>query len=95
MSETPTSTTLTLSAPATAGRTGSFTFTLVPPQQRIVSFYACVATRGTCTASNAIVHAVVNFNDVASPGYACNTSSTTTCGTSMVIDQWVVSKASH
>lgn len=93
-SETNTAHTVTLSAGAIAS--GTFTFTLVPHQQRIVDFYACLATSGTpCTSANAVVRAKVNFNDVSSPGYDCNATTTTTCGTSMVIEQWVVSRASH
>lgn len=93
VTETNTAHTVTLSANAFA--TGTFTFTLVPHQQRIVNFYACLATTAPCSATNALVRAKVNFNDVASPGYDCNSTTTTTCGTSMVIEQWVVSKASH
>lgn len=90
VSETNTAHTAKLSAPATS--TGTFTFTLVPPQQRIVNFYACLVTKGTCSKTNYLVHAEVDFNDVASPTYACSKSTTKTCGTSVVVDQWIVNK---
>lgn len=95
--ENNTAHTVTLSASATTSSTVStpIPFQLVPPQERIINFYACIATRGTCTASNSQVHAVVNFNDVSPPAYECSKMATTTCGTSMVIEQWVSELASH
>jgi hypothetical protein len=96
VSETNSAHTATMSAPATLkAKTALETITLFPPRERVVSFYACVATRGTCTSANSLLHAVVDFNDVSSSGsYACSSTSTTTCGTSLVVKQWVVTRAS-
>jgi|GEM_PF-2487021 len=89
-SETNAAHTALLSAMATL--TGTQTIVLVPPQQRIVNFYACLATTGTCTSSHFLVHAVINFSDVSAAGYECSASTTKTCGTSMVIEQWIVDR---
>ncbi len=98
VSETNSAHTATMSASATL-RTPTTPalepITLFPPRERVVSFYTCVATRGTCTSADSLLHAVVDFNDVSSSGsYACSSTSTTTCGTSLVVKQWVVTRAS-
>ena len=93
VSETNSAHTATMSA--SAAGTALEPITLFPPRERVVSFYACVATRGTCTSADSLLHAVVDFNDVSSSGsYACSSTSTTTCGTSLVVKQWVVTRAS-
>ena len=78
---------------------------LIPPYQRLVTFYACrVATCAVLTNSSVrvmtpervLVNAVVGFGDLASTGKdTCSTASTTTCGESMVVTQWTVSSANH
>ncbi len=78
---------------------------LLPPYQRLVAFYACRST--TCrvvathtvtvmTPKSVLVKAVVGFGDIAATGKdTCSTSSTSTCGESMVVTQWTVTSADH
>jgi hypothetical protein len=78
---------------------------LIPPYQRLVTFYACRAT--TCsvvtthtvtkmTPAKVLVKAVVGFGDLASTGAdTCSTASIRTCGQSMIVTQWTVSSANH
>jgi hypothetical protein len=62
------------------------------PQQytREVSFYACM--QSSCSESNAIVAATVDFQDLSSVTGVdgCDSSDTSTCGTGMVISDWIV-----
>lgn len=63
-------------------------------QTRVVNFYAC--QHATCTSGNATVEAQVTFDDYSATGaYACSTSSTTTCGTGVTIDNWTVETATN
>ena len=61
-------------------------------QTRVVDFFACLSTG--CSASNAILQAQVTFDDYSTTdSYTCNTSATTTCGTGMEINSWVINAA--
>ena len=80
---------------------------LLPPFQRLVTFYACRAT--TCrmvtppthtvkvmTPKSVLVKAVVGFGDIASTGKdTCRTATMTSCGESYVVTQWTVASANH
>ena len=89
----------------TLAQSGTETVELIPPYQRLVTFYACRAT--TCsvvttrtvtkmTPAKVLVKAVVGFGDLASTGAdTCSTASIRTCGESMIVTQWTVSSANH
>jgi hypothetical protein len=93
-SENNTTHTVTLSQAATGSSTTQ-TITLVPPRERTVTFYTCLATQSPCDSTNAIVTAVVNFNDSSTGGHSCTAASSQTCGTSMAIISWVDRAANH
>jgi Tfp pilus assembly protein PilX len=60
---------------------------------RVITFYAC--TQSSCSSANAIVTAVVVFQDY-STGYVydCNSAANVaTCGTGVVIQSWTVRNA--
>jgi Tfp pilus assembly protein PilX len=64
------------------------------PVTRVVTFYSCL--QGPCTASNAVVAATVDFEDVSSTGSSqCSISLNvfSTCGTGEVITNWLVRNA--
>lgn len=77
------------------GTSSTDTFTLVPPKERIVTFYTCLADHSPCNAGNAIVMATADFDDSSSAGHDCTSSSSRTCGTSMAITEWIERYANH
>lgn len=82
-----------------------------PLVERTVTFFACerpTATATTCSGTNYLVRATVEFNDVSAtplstthpdlcggetPTGTPTTVVTTTCGTSMIVTKWLVSYA--
>ena len=88
-------------------QSGTESVELLPPYQRLVTFYACrsticrVVTTQTVTLmtpTSVLVKAVVGFGDLVSTGTdKCtnNTPPTPACGTSFVVTQWTVSSANH
>lgn len=94
LTESNASHSVTMSKPATAAASTDY-FTLVPPRERTVSFYTCPTARAPCNKANAIVTAVVDFNDSSSVGHECTSSSSQSCGTSMTIASWVERYANH
>ena len=93
-SEDNATSTVTLSTPANSSGSG-LSLELLPPRERVVTFYTCLAAKAPCTSANAIVMAVVDFNDSSPLGHACTASSSQTCGTSMSISQWLVTLANR
>lgn len=60
---------------------------------RVINFYACLLS--TCTSGNNILSAQVTFDDYSHTGsYSCAVSTATTCGTGMMINNWVVKNSS-
>lgn len=69
-------------------------------QGRVVNLYACVApsatSPGSCSASNSVLTAQVDFSDNLNGVYACSSSPTvvlTTCGATESVVSWVVTNA--
>ena len=86
----------------------SSTIELLAPYQRLVTFYACRATRTkTCafrtttsvrgmTPEHVLVKAVVGFGDLMPTGKdECKAPTTASCGESYVVTQWSVSSANQ
>jgi hypothetical protein len=82
------------------------TLMLRPNVERKVTFFACRPTGAPtpthpCNASHFIVRAVVDFGDVSRTSrtgksiWLCGTSTTATCGTKMIIEEWVSNYANH
>jgi len=70
----------------------SLVWTPLSASTRVETFSACPSTESasTCTA-NPYVQAVVTFDDYPTPiGLATTSACTTTCGTGMTVDSWVV-----
>ena len=62
------------------------------PVTRQVTFYTCQTA--PCTSSNAVVQAVVSFEDYSSAGsLSCAPTSSVSCGTGMIVNQWLVTSA--
>jgi hypothetical protein len=74
----------------------------IPQYTRVITFYACVL-QSSCSASNAIIAATVDFEDVsqtdldecAAPVTSGAPFNTTTCGTGETISSWVVETADN
>lgn len=65
------------------------------PVTRQVTFYTCQGM-GPCTAANAAVQAVVSFEDISATGsLSCTQSSSQSCGTGEVVNQWLVTSAKN
>ena len=66
------------------------------PVTRQITFYTCLAG-ATCTSSsspNVVVRAVVSFEDISSAGsLSCTQASSASCGTGMIVNQWLVTSA--
>jgi type II secretory pathway pseudopilin PulG len=62
---------------------------------RVINFYACHT--GTCSASNALLEAQVTFDDYSvANAYSCTyLGSTSTCGTAMTVNSWILETANN
>lgn len=107
----PSTGTVTLSAAVTTSSTTDV-LTVHPLVERTVTFFACerqTTTAPTCSATDYLVRATVQFNDVSATSLSTHpdlcggetptgpptTVVTTTCGTSMLVTKWLVSYANH
>lgn len=75
---------------------------LFPSVERKITLFACSwpgsSSPPPCNSTNYIVHATVWINDVSSTPtieWLCGTTSTATCGSSMVLRTWVNAFANH
>jgi hypothetical protein len=62
---------------------------------RVVNFYACTAA--SCTSGNAVLQAQVTFDDYSvTNSYSCSPGGpTSTCGTAMTINTWILKTANN
>jgi hypothetical protein len=62
---------------------------------RVVNFYACTAA--SCTSGNAVLQAQVTFDDYSvTNSYSCSPGGpTSTCGTAMTVNTWILKTANN